>query len=81
MSKNPVLYYSAHADYVAARTDSDLLYHRNDLPAVDPNPTLRDMRRRYHIHVIFGGPRRQTYPSAVVALATQQSITSKRIVR
>jgi len=64
-----VLYDSLRADYVAICTNSDSLFHQNDLLAVDPNPTQTDMRHRYHIHVIFGGLKRQTCLSAVVALA------------
>ena len=75
-SKN-VLCRSAHADYVAICRNLNLLYHRNDLPAVDPNPTLTDMRHRYRIHVIFGGQRRQMYLSAVAVLAVRQNGISK----
>jgi len=78
-SKN-VLCRSAHADYVAICSYLNLLYHRNDLPVVDPNPILTDMRHRYRIHVIFGGQRRQKYLSAVVVLAVQRGGISKHAV-
>ena len=73
-----VLCDSRHADYVAVCTNSDSLFHQNDLPAVDPNPTQTNTRRRCHIHVIFGGQRRQKCLSAVVALAVPQNVISRR---
>jgi len=71
-SKN-VLCRFAQADYGAICSYLNSLCLRNDLPAVDPNPTLTDMRRRYRIHVIFGGQRRQTYLSAVAVLAVREN--------